>query len=196
MGSKKFGYARVSTEAQEEARQLDLLMGQYGVAKADLYIDKKTGKTLDREQFQQLQKVLRPGDVVVVESFSRLSRSTKDLLALLEQWRVNQISCVSHKENMDFSTPTGKLMLTFLAAIAEFERSLITERVREGLAAARARGRCGGRPRTDKKKLGSAMKLYRAKTHSLHEIAELTGVSKSVISRAVRAERLASQHKG
>lgn len=87
---------------------------------------------------------------------------------------------------MDFSTSTGKLILTVMASIAEFERNIIRDRVMEGLAAARARGRYGGRPRTDSSKLSKALKLYDAGSHSVREICEVTGVSQSVLYRALQ----------
>lgn len=189
MGGKRFGYARVSTVAQEEARQIDLLKGKYNILDSDIYTDKLTGKTLKREKFQLLQQVLRSGDQVVVESLSRLSRSTKDLLALLGDWDERGITCISDKESIDFSTATGRLMLTVIAALAEFERETIRERVLEGLASARARGRTGGRPPTPKSKIEKAIKLYHAETHTISEIAEVTGVKRSVLYRALRKEK-------
>jgi len=189
MGGKRFGYARVSTVAQEEARQIDLLKGEYGIPDSDIYTDKLTGKTLKRKEFQLLQQVLRSGDQVVVESLSRISRSTKDLLALLEDWSERGITCISDKENIDFSTATGKLILTVIAALAEFERETIRERVLEGLASAKARGRVGGRPPTPKSKLEKAIKLYHTNAYSINEITEMTGVKRSVLYRALRKKR-------
>lgn len=186
MGNKRFGYVRVSTVTQEEARQVDLLKGKYGIPESDIYIDKLTGKTLERTNFQQLQQALRSGDQVVVESLSRLSRSTKDLLALLEDWDERGITCLSDKESIDFSSATGRLLLTVIAALAEFERETIRERVLEGLAAAKSRGRVGGRPPTSKTKLAKAIKLYHANTHSIREIAEITGVKRSVLYRELK----------
>lgn len=191
MSSKKWGYVRVSTEAQEQARQLDLLMGKYGIPESDIFVDKTSGKNLERKQFQQLQRVLRTGDTVVVESLSRLSRSTKDLIELLDDWGSKGISCKSDKEDLDFSTSTGKLLLSVIAALAEFERSLIRERVMEGLASARARGRVGGRPATPKSKVEKAIKLYRSNAYSIREITEITGVSGSVLHRSLRKEKAA-----
>lgn len=184
MGSKTFGYIRNSTTNQREDRQLDQLK-LYGIPEEDIFMDKVTGSHLNREQFKKLQLVLRHGDKVVVESLSRLSRSTKDLLSTLEDWDSRGIMFVSLKEQLDFSSTTGKMILTILGAIAQFEKDMIRDRVKEGLAAARARGRVGGRPRTPKEKVAKAIKLYEANVHSVSEIVKISGVSKSVLYKAL-----------
>lgn len=188
MSGKLFGYARVSTEAQSLERQLDILK-EYGVQEADIFTEKISGTKLQRPSLDQLQRVLRAGDTVLVESLSRLSRSTKDLLGILEDWQSRGIEFISIKERLDFSTATGKLILTVLAAISTFERDIIYTRVKEGLESARSRGRIGGRKPMDKQKLAKALKLYDAKTHSLQEIREITGVSTSVLYRALRKRK-------
>lgn len=107
--------------------------------------------------------ILRTGDVLVVESLSRVSRSTKDLLNIFDDFEHRGIKLVSLKENIDTSTPTGKLLVTVLSAICQFERDLTVQRTREGLKASRARGRVGGRPKTDNKIIDKAIKLYNSK---------------------------------
>jgi DNA invertase Pin-like site-specific DNA recombinase len=126
---------------------------------------------------------LRPGDTVLTESLSRLSRSTADLLNILNEWSEKGIGYISIKERIDISTSTGKLMLTVMAALSQFERDVIKDRICEGLASARARGRVGGRPKTDKKKVTKALKLYEAKTHSIKDICNVMGISQSVLYR-------------
>jgi DNA invertase Pin-like site-specific DNA recombinase len=185
MGGKLFGYARVSTTEQNLDRQIDLLK-EYGVNNEDIYADKMTGTKSSRPALDELQKVLRESDIVVCESLSRLSRSTQDLLKILEYWQARGITFISIKEQIDFSTATGKLMLTLMAALSQFERDVIRDRVCEGLHSARARGRIGGRPCSDKKALEKAIKLYDAKTHSIKEIREITGISQSVLYRALK----------
>ncbi len=195
MGNELFGYARVSTSEQNLDRQIDELLKQ-GVEADHLYTDKFTGATLNRPAFDSLNQILREGDIVITESLSRLSRTTKDLLNVIEDWQRRGITYISLKESIDFSTSTGKLMLSVMASISEFERNINQERVREGIIAARIRGRVGGRKPTDANKLAKAIKLYDAKTHSLAEIRELTGVTQSVLYRALsKRDSLQQQEK-
>lgn len=189
---KTFGYVRVSTTEQNPDRQYDMLKARFSLAEEDIFMDAMTGDRsayLKRENFQQLLRQLRPGDTVVVESLSRLSRSSQDLLALLSVWQEKGINLVSCKENIDMSTVTGRLVVAILAALAEFERENLRERIREGLQSARLRGRVGGRPKTDKKSLDKATRLYEAKSHSISEICQICGVTKSVLYRELKKRR-------
>lgn len=188
MAGKLFGYARVSTTEQNLDRQIDILK-EYGVQPNDIFTDKISGTKFSRSALDNLQKMLRPNDTIITESLSRLSRSTQDLLTILNDWQQRSIIYISIKEQIDFSTSTGKLMLTLMAALSQFERDVIKDRVCEGLASARARGRVGGRPRTSSKNLEKAIKLYEAKTHSLKEIQEITKVSQSVLYRALKEQK-------
>ena len=185
--TKRFGYARVSTTDQNLARQIDILCAN-GVKEENIYKESISGAKRHRPELNHLQTVLRTGDVIVIESLSRLSRTSCDLLEILRDWEDKGIQCISLKEQLDFSSTTGKLMLTVLAALSQFERDIIRDRVKEGLAAARARGRVGGRPKTDTKALNKALKLYHANTHTLQEIREVTGVTTSVLYRALRKQ--------
>lgn len=175
-----FGYARVSTEQQNLDRQIDALR-RYGV---DLIFNEKmTGTKRNRPELSKLLDRITEGDTVVVESLSRLGRSTKDLLELTELFQSRGVNFVSLKESIDTHTPTGKLLFTLMSALAQFERDIITERTQEGLRAAKARGRIGGRPKTDPKALKKAVMLYNTKQYSVKEIEELTGVKKSTLYR-------------
>lgn len=189
MGSKIWGYCRVSKADQDESRQIDLLMREYGITRDDIFVDKISGVKFDRPALAQLQKVLRAGDTVVAESLSRVSRSSQDLLALLNDWQEREIAFISDKERLDFSTTTGRMILTVLAALSQFERDLLRDRVREGLESARARGRIGGRPKTDKKAVEKAVKLHATGTHSVREVCQIAGVSKTVLYRELRRLR-------
>ena len=122
----------------------------------------------------------------MVESLSRLGRSTKDLLNLLDDFERKGIQLVSLKEDRDTATPTGKLLVTVLSALSQFERDLIVQRTNEGLKAARARGRKGGRPKADQKAVEKAVKLYEAQTHSIKEITQITGISQATLYRALK----------
>lgn len=132
-----------------------------------------TGTKRSRPELDRLLDKLRSGDTVVIESLSRLGRSTKDLLALVEHFEKQDVVLISLKESIDISTPTGKLLVTVLSALCQFERDLTVQRTNEGLTAARARGRKGGRPPKDAKTVEKALKLYKAQTHSVAEICEL-----------------------
>ena len=175
-----FGYARVSTEAQNLDRQLDALQ-KYSVDK--IYNEKMTGTKRDRPELTKLLDRMTEGDTVVVESLSRLGRSTKDLIELTELFNSRGVNLVSLKESIDTSTSTGKLLFTLMSAIAQFERDVIADRTREGLNAARARGRIGGRPKIDDNNIRKAVKLYKTRQYSVKEIEDLTGVKKSTLYR-------------
>jgi len=175
-----FGYARVSTDAQNLDRQLDALE-KYGVDK--IYNEKMTGTKRDRPELEKMLDRMTEGDTVVIESLSRLGRSTKDLIELVELFEERGVHLVSLKESIDTSTSTGKLLFTLMSAIAQFERDTIADRTREGLKAARARGHFGGRPKFDEEKVRQAIKLYNTKQYTLTEIEELTGVKKATLYR-------------
>ncbi len=183
MRTQKIGYARVSTTEQNLDRQLDMLSA-YGVDK--VYTEKMTGTKFDRPQLTKMLEHVDVGDTVVIESLSRLGRSTKDLIELVEQFHQKGVQLVSLKESIDTSTSTGKLLFTIMSALAQFERDVIADRTKEGLAAARARGHFGGRPRTDSRKIQQAIKLYETKSHTVKEIEELTGVKRATLYRSLK----------
>ena len=173
-----FGYARVSTEQQNLDRQIDMLQ-KYGVDY--LYNEKMTGTKRNRPELEKLLERLTEGDTVVVESLSRLGRSTKDLIWLMETFNTKGVNLVSLKESIDTTTSTGKLLFTLMSALAQFERDVLADRTREGLAAARARGRKGGRRPIDKEAVRKAVKLYKTNQYTVSEITELTGVRKTTL---------------
>ena len=178
-----FGYARVSTESQNLDRQLDALQ-KYGVD--HIYNEKLTGTKRDRPELAKMLDRMTEGDSVVVESLSRLGRSTKDLIELTETFQSKGVNLVSLKESIDTNSPTGRLLFTLMSAIAQFERDVIADRTREGLNAARARGRTGGRPKTNADAVKKAVKLYNTGQYSIKEIEELTGVKKDTLYRSIR----------
>ena len=190
----KIGYARVSTQDQHLDRQIDALKAQ-GCER--IYQEKMTGTKAERPEFQKMLDALRPGDTLVTDSFSRLSRSTKDLLELVERLNGQGVNLISIKEQLDTTTATGKMMLTMLSALSQFERDLIAERTADGLKAARARGRMGGRPKVGSEKAkAKAIELYLTNTMSNTEIVnfiraqyfgnDVKKFSSSTLSRWIR----------
>lgn len=136
------GYVRVSTIEQNEDRQL-VTMDKYKVEK--IFKEKVSGKDTNRPELVSMLDYVREGDTIVVHDFSRLARSTKDLLNIVELLQEKKVNLISSKENINSSTPTGKLMLTMIGAINEFERSNLLERQREGIAIAKEKGKYKGR---------------------------------------------------
>lgn len=138
----KIGYVRVSTEEQNIARQ-EVIMQQLGVEK--IFIDKMSGKDRNRPELNNLMEYIREGDTVVVESISRMARSTADLLNIVDEFKCKGVEFISQKESIDTTTPQGKFMLTVFAALAELERENILQRQKEGIAVAKAQGKYKGR---------------------------------------------------
>lgn len=179
----RVAYIRVSTEEQNSARQREALEA-YGIEK--WYEEKVSGKNMEREQLQQMIDFVRDGDEVYVMDFSRLSRSVQDLLNIVEGFNKKNVKLVSLKENLDTSTPTGKLMLTMLGAIAEFERANILERQREGIAIAKREGKYKGRK---EKKLDNFEEVYEAwKSNQITAVAgaKLLGISRGAFYKRVK----------
>lgn len=181
------GYARVSTQEQKLDRQIDALQAR-GCER--IYQEKMTGTRADRPEYQRMLDALRPGDTLVIDSFSRLSRSTKDLLEVVERLNEQGVNLVSLKEQLDTTTATGKMMLTMLSALSQFERDLIAERTVDGLKAARARGRKGGRPKAGNEKTKqAALAMYDANVLTNKEIAAQCEVSIATLNRWIRERK-------
>ena len=178
-----FGYARVSKEIQNLDRQIDLLR-KHGAE--IIFQEKMTGTKKERPELAKLLDRMTTGDTVVIESLTRLGRSVKDLIELVEIFDRQGVHLVSLKESIDTGTSTGKLLFTLMSAIAQFERDVIVERTIEGLNSARARGRTGGRPRISENTVKKAVKLYHTGQYSLKEIQEMTGVKKDTLYRSLK----------
>ena len=179
-----FGYARCSTQSQNLDRQIDMLSDS-----DQIFSEHFTGTKANRPEWDRLKSMLRAGDTLKIESLSRLGRSMKDLMqtiSFLQEHGVNLISC---KENIDLSTPTGRLCLNILSSLAEFERDTIAQRTQEGLASARSRGRCGGRPKKNPRDVDRAIRMYEAKSHSLKEIKDLTGIPATTLYRYAKRDQ-------
>lgn len=139
----KIGYCRVSHQTQNEARQIKALEEQ-NVEK--IFLDKLSGKNTNRPKLQEMLNFIREGDVLIIESISRLARNTKDFLEIVNDLTVRGIEVVSLKENIDTSTPQGKFICTIFGALYELERESIKQRQLEGISIAKERGIAFGRP--------------------------------------------------
>ena len=144
MAKVYIGYARVSTEDQNEARQLESFR-TFSEPISKTFIDKCSGKNMNRPQLKAMLEYVREGDMVVVSDFSRLARSTKDMLQIIQDLSDKGVGLISMKEHLDTDTPQGKFMLTVFAALAELERATILQRQREGIEIAKAAGKYKGR---------------------------------------------------
>jgi len=178
-------YARVSTLDQHpemQIRELRAYAKHRGLTIGEEFIDRVSGTTDDRPQLKQLWQQVRARklDTVLVWKFDRFARSTKQLIDALEEFKHLGVDFISITEQIDTSSPMGKAMFTMISAIAEFERSLISERVRAGIAKARAQGKRHGRPRVDEGTVKEIRRLRRQKK-SLSQVATHLGVSRQTV---------------
>ncbi len=180
----RVGYVRVSTVEQNLDRQLESLK-KYDIEK--LYQEKISGRNMEREQLKFMLDFVREGDEVYVTDFSRLSRSVSDLLNLVEMLSNKKVRLVSIKENFDTDTPTGKLMLTLIAAINEFERMNMLERQREGIAIAKKAGKYKGRKPKEIDNFHEIYQLWKNGEITVVKASELLGISRGTFYNKVRA---------
>jgi DNA invertase Pin-like site-specific DNA recombinase len=180
------GYARVSTHDQTVALQQDALTA---ADCARVFTDTLSGATAERPGLSQALAYVRPGDTLVVWRLDRLGRSLQHLIAVLADLEQRQIGFRSLTESIDTTTPGGKLIFHVFGALAEFERDLIRERTQAGLAAARARGRQGGRKRKldTPRKVAMAQALYADKQHTIQEICQTLRISRATLYRYLTA---------
>ena len=176
-------YVRVSTVEQNEARQVEGLK-KYGIDK--WFTEKISAKDTKRPQLQAMLDYAREGDTIYIWDFSRLARNTKDLLSLIEQFQAKGINLVSCKENMDMSTPTGKLLLTMVGAINEFERANLLERQREGIALAKIGGKFKGRKEVCVPDFEKHYDRYMAREINKVQLAEELNVSRPSLNKLIR----------
>lgn len=184
-------YIRVSTAEQNEARQLEALKG-YEIDK--YYSEKVSAKNTNRPQLQAMLEFVREGDSVYVHDFSRLARSTKDLLSITDYLDEKKVNLISLKENIDTTTPTGKLMLTMIGAIAEFERQNILERQREGVALAKRRGAYKGRKKIEIPNFKIYYEKYMRRECNKAQIAKELGISRPTVDRLIQECKEASSN--
>jgi len=181
----KLAYIRVSTVEQNEARQVEALE-KFGIDK--WYTEKVSAKDTNRPQLQELLDFAREGDTIYVHDFSRLARSTADLLSLVERMQSKGIILISCKENIDTSTATGKLMLTMIGAINEFERANLLERQREGIAIAKREGKYRGRKPVSVENFDEQYARYQRRELNKTQLAKELGVSRPTLDKLI-AER-------
>ena len=183
----KVGYVRVSTIDQNEARQLEALKS-FGLYK--IFVEKISTRESSRPMLRRMLEYVRAGDTVYVKDFSRLARSTKDLLDITEEISRKGVKIVSLKENLDTDTPTGKLMLTLIGAIYEFERENILERQREGIAIAKNQGKFRGRKEIDKPgHWDEIYNLYKNRTITGTEAMSRLGLKRNTFYKFVKKEK-------
>lgn len=179
-------YVRVSTEEQNEARQLEALQ-KHSIEK--WFTEKVSGKSAaDRPELQKMLDFVREGDTVFIHDFSRLARSTKDLLEIVERLNKKGVHLVSDKENVDSSTPTGKLMLTMIGAIAEFERQNMLDRQAEGIAIAKREGKYKGRKAVsvDSEVFKAQYSRYMNREISKTKLAQILKVSRPTLDKMIK----------
>jgi DNA invertase Pin-like site-specific DNA recombinase len=177
------GYCRVSTADQNAELQVDALTA----AGCDrIFTDHASGKLEHRPALDTMMELLRPGDVVLIWRLDRLGRSVKHLLEMVAQLESRGVGLRSLCESIDTTTPTGRLTLHLFASIGQFERDLLLERTNAGLAAARARGRKGGRPTVmTPDKVQTARTMYNSRDYDVAAIGRVLGVSRASIYRAL-----------
>lgn len=178
----KIAYVRVSTVEQNEARQKEALE-KHGIDK--WFTEKRSAKDTNRPEFQKMMEFAREGDTIYIHDFSRIARSVKDLLDIVEQLTAKGVHLVSNKENIDTSTPTGKLMLTMIGAINEFERTNLLERQREGIAIAVREGKYKGRKAVSVQNFGEEYARYKRREITKAALAQKLGISRPTLDKLI-----------
>lgn len=182
------GYARVSMDDQNLDLQEDAL-AKAGCEK--IFKDQITGRSALRPGLEKMMEILREGDMLIVWRLDRLGRSLSHLIEWVRQLEEKKIGFISLTESIDTTTPSGKLIFHIFGALAEFERNLCLERTLAGLAAARARGRLGGRPPAlNAKQQEVAVQLYGERKYSIKEICRIMGISKPTLYSYVKKATL------
>ncbi len=179
----KVGYVRVSTVEQNEARQLET-MRKFEVEK--VFEEKVSGKDTQRQQLKDMLEFVREGDTIYIHDLSRLARSTKDLLYLIETLNKKGVGLVSNKEDIDTQTPTGRLLLTVIAAINTFERENLLERQREGIELAKKRGVYKGRTPKKVDKFDEYYALYSTRKITKTRMAQELNISRPTLDKLIK----------
>jgi len=186
----KVAYVRVSTVEQNESRQIEALE-KHNIEK--WFTEKVSGKDTNRPQLKAMLEFVREGDTIYIHDFSRLARSTKDLLEIVEQLTKKGVHLVSNKENIDSSTPAGKLMLTMIGAIAEFERQNLLERQAEGIAIAKREGKFKGGQvkKIDEEAFNKHYEEYKQRKINKTQLAAALEISRPTLDKLLKDKKLA-----
>ena len=182
----KVAYERVSTTQQSTLRQ-DVMMQEHGIEK--VFSEKVSGKDRNRPELEKMLAFVREGDIVLIESISRLARSTRDFLNILNELEQKHVTLVSLKEQIDTSTPTGRFLVSIFAALAQLEREQILARQTEGIAAQKAKGiYTGGRPRVqvDQKQFDSVVRRWKSGEITAVQAMKELRISKATFYRIVK----------
>ena len=179
----KIGYIRISTAEQNAERQ-EVLMQELGVNQ--VFIDRVSGKSMDRPELKRMMEFVREGDMVIVESISRFARNTRDLLELVEQLTAKHVDFVSKKEALDTTTPSGKFMLTIFGAVAELEREYILQRQMEGIAIAKKKGIYKGRKPIERPNFDLVVRQWKAGNMTAVEAMRKLDLAPSTFYRKVK----------
>ncbi len=185
----RVGYVRCSTVEQNEARQLKMMEEQNA---EKIFVDKASGKNTEREEFKAMMAFVRTGDVLIVESISRIARNTRDLLSIISELTEKGVEFVSLKESIDTATPQGRFMLTVFGALAELERENILERQREGIEIAKSEGKYKGRKPVDidENKFKAVCARWRAGEITATAAMQEVGLKPNTFYRRVKELRL------
>jgi DNA invertase Pin-like site-specific DNA recombinase len=175
----KIGYARVSTADQSHDLQMDAL-NKAGCLR--IFVETASGAKTDRPELAKVLDYLRPGDTLVVWKLDRLARTVKQLIETVAALDANGVHFVCTTQAIDTSTPMGKMFFHILAALAEFERDMLRERTNAGVAAARERGRIGGRPKVDAAKVTQALAMVQGGM-SVTAAAGAVNISRATLKR-------------
>ena len=188
-----YAYVRVSTNEQNEKRQVACL-NKYGIDK--WYSEKASGATMERPKLQEMLKELKSGDTVYISDFSRLARNTYDLLCMIDSFEHYGINLVSDKEKIDMSTASGKLMVTVIAAVNEFERNMMLERQAEAIAVAKEKGtyRHRGDKKIDSELFDKNYSLFVDGNLTKIDFAKNIGVSRPTLDKILRKKAVEEQY--
>ncbi len=187
-----YGYVRETIQEEDLNNQLEILK-KYKCKK--VFTEKISGTKSERPELNQMKEKVKSGDTIVIESFSRLGRSTKDLIELVEYFESKGVNLISIKENFNTGTPEGKSMLSVFQSFSQFERDLISERTREGLITAKGKGITGGRPKVEELNIENALELYNSKKYTINEIVEKSGISQATLYRYIKKKGKSQEDK-